>query len=193
MTTVVADMGDGVNHSHVFSLARRGSLEDFLAGYDPADAAASDSTGSTVLHAALANKPIVRAQIAGRLLDDGADAAVVTRDGVTTAHVLLGRPRFDNATDTLLLQRLFDGGCDPNRMHGRFGTPLLALARQLKFPDDTLAPLYDVLLDVPGLDLLAPPPPDRSTYESVKRLGERRAELTRRMRALLDERGQATP
>ena len=184
-------MGDGV--AHVFLLAKRGSYDDFLSGYDPADATASDSTGSTVLHAALANKPIVRAQIAGRLLDDGADAAAVTRDGATTAHVLLGRPRLDSATDGPLLDRLFDGGCDPNRAYGRFGTPLLTLARQLKFPDETLAPLYGVLLAVPGLDLLAPPPPDRSTYESVRLLGERRAELTLRMDALLDELGRPTP
>ena len=184
-------MGDGV--SKVFSLAKRASYEDFLSGYDPADVTASDSTGSTVLHAALANKPIVRAQIAGRLLDDGADAAAVTRDGATTAHVLLGRPRLDTTTDAPLLGRLFDGGCDPNRSYGRFGTPLLTLARQLKFPDETLAPLYGVLLAVPGLDLLAPPPPERSTYESVKLLGERRAELTRRMNALMGELGRPTP
>ena len=183
-------MGDRVED--VCWLASRATYEEFLSGYEPADAAGANSVGSSVLHAALTNKPIVRAKIAGRLLDDGADAAAVTHDGVTTAHVLLGRPRFDVATDALLLQRLFDGGCDPNRSHGRFGTPLLTLARQLKFPDGDLAPLYDVLLAVPGLDLLAPPPPGRSTYDSVTLLGEPRAELFRRMQERLWNGGQPT-
>ncbi len=173
----------------LFFLAKRRSYDDFLSGYDPAQANARDSTGSTLLHAALANKPLVRAQIAGRLLDDGADAAAVTRDGVTTAHVLLGRARIDVATDAALLRRLFDGGCDPNRAYERFGTPLFALARQLKFPDDSLAPLYDVLLAAPGFDPLAPPPPARSTYESVRLLGERRADLTRRIAAWIEAHG----
>jgi hypothetical protein len=177
----------------LFSLAKRASYEDFLAGYDPADARAVDSTGSTVLHAALANQPVVRAEIAGRLLDDGADAAARTGSGATTAHVLLGRPRLDPETDAPLLARLFAGGCDPNATYERFGTPLLTLARQLKFPDSALAPLYDVLLAAPGLDLTAPPPPDRSTFTSVQLLGERRAELTRRMIELLQDRGQPIP
>ncbi|WP_251152042.1 YrhB domain-containing protein [Cellulosimicrobium sp. Marseille-Q4280] len=176
---------------NLFVVARRGTYEEFVSVYDPSDATASDSTGSTVLHAALGNKPVVRARIAGRLLDDDADAAAVTPDGVTTAHVLLGRPRFDVPTDGPLLRRLFDGGCDPNRASARFGTPLLTLARQLKFPDGALAPLYDVVLSVSGLDPLSPPPPARSTLESVRLLGERRAALERRLTALLEERGRA--
>ncbi len=175
----------------LFFLARRRGLEDFLAEYRPEDARAVDRSGSTLLHAALSNKPGIRAQIAGRLLDDGADASAVTPDGATTLHVLLGRPRFEPETDAPLLRRLLDGGADPNRSHGRFGTPLVTLARQLNLTDAELAPLYDVLLASPALDLLAPP--DAPTYEAVKRLGETRADLIARMDAVLAERGQSTP
>jgi len=173
---------------HLFRTARRGTYDEFVAVHDPARANAADSTGSTLLHAALANKPPERARIAGRLLDDGADAAAVTRAGATTAHVLLGSARLDAATDAPLLRRLLDGGCDPNRSHGRFGTPLMTLARQLTFTDAELAPFYDVLLDAPGLDPLAPPPPERSTLEAVTLLGEQRADLARRLTDLLHER-----
>ena len=96
----------------LFRTARRGTYEEFVAVHEPARANVADSTGSTLLHAALANKPPERARIAGRLLDDGADAAAVTSAGVTTAHVLLGSARLDAATDAPLLRRLLDGGCD---------------------------------------------------------------------------------
>lgn len=175
----------------LFFTAKRRSLEDFLEVYQPGDSNASDRHGSTVLHAALANKPGIRAQIAHRLLDDGADAAAVTDDGSTTLHVLLGRPRFDVETDVPLLQRLLDGGADPNRPHDRFGTPLFTLARQLTFSDEQLAPVYDVLLAGDRLDPLAPP--GHPTYERVRLLGPARADLVERMTRVLRERGQPVP
>ncbi|MCK0113459.1 YrhB family protein [Ornithinimicrobium sp. F0845] len=112
---------------------------------------------------------------------------------MTTAHVLLGRPRLDAATDAALLRRLFEGGCDPNRTMERFGTPLVTLARQLKFTDETLAPFYDVLLAAPGFDPMAPPPPAPSTFEALVLLGERRAILTDRVRDLLRAQGRQPP
>jgi len=174
-------------------VAKRRTYEQFLEIYDPAQANAVDRAGSTLLHAALANKPPERSRIAGRLLDDGADASAVTADGVTTAHVLLGRSRLDPTTDAPLLRRLFEGGSDPNRATEHFGTPLLTLARQLKFTDEALTPFYDVLLEAPGLDVLAPPPPARSTFEALVLLGDRRAALTDRVRALLRAQGQQVP
>jgi len=175
----------------LFFTAKRRSLEEFLAIYRPEDANLTDPRGSTLLHSALANKPGIRAQIANRVLDDGADAAAVTGDGATTLHVLLGRPRFDMETDVPLLQRLLDGGADPNRTHDRFGTPLFTIARQLAFTDDELAPFYDVLLADPRLDLLAPA--GDTTYAQVRRLGPSRAALVDRMTQLLRERGQPLP
>lgn len=175
----------------VFYLARRRTLEEFLAEYQPADANAVDGVGSTLLHAALTNKPVIRAGIANRLLDDGADAAAVTPGGATTAHVLLGRPRFDMDTDVPLLQRLLDGGSDPNRRYERFGTPLMTIARQLNMSDEALGPFYDVLLARPDLDLLAPA--GASTFEALRLLGERRAALVSRMVTVLEERGQTIP
>lgn len=175
----------------LFFTTRRRSLEEFLAIYDPEDANLTDRRGSTLLHSALANKPGIRAQIANRLLDDGADAAAVTGDGATTLHVLLGRGQFDMDSDVPLLQRLLDGGADPNRSYDRFGTPLFTIARQLAFTDDDLAPVYDVLLADPRLDLLAPA--GDSTYERVRLLGPDRASLVDRMNAVLRERDLPFP
>lgn len=175
----------------LFFTAKRRSLEEFLATYRPEDANLTDPRGSTLLHSALANKPGIRAQIANRLLDDGADAAAVTGDGATTLHVLLGRGQFDMNTDVPLLQRLLDGGADPNRPHDRFGTPLFTLVRQLTFSDDELAPFYDVLLADPRLDLLAPA--GDTTYEQVRLLGPARVSLVDRMNAVLRERGLPLP
>lgn len=161
----------------VFTLAGRGTVEDFLAGYDPSGAGAVDSTGSTVLHHALRNKPDRRGPIADRLLDDGADAAVVAGSGATTAHVLLGNQRAVIDADARLLRRLLDGGSDVNRSLERFGTPVFTIARQLKYAESDLEPFYEVLLARPDLDPLAPNTQGRTLLEAVQVLGEVRGRL----------------
>jgi ankyrin repeat protein len=134
--------------------ARRGTYEEFLSRYEPGAAArAADSTGRTLLHAALANGDLhARVAIADRLLDDGADAAALSgAEGFTTLHVLLGRGKHDFPREAPLLERLLDGGADVNRAVDRFGTPLHTVARQFAFTDASLAPFYDVLFARPDL------------------------------------------
>ncbi|GGO57470.1 hypothetical protein GCM10012287_53430 [Streptomyces daqingensis] len=133
--------------------ARRGTYEEFLSRYEPGAARAADSTGRTLLHAALANGDLhARVAIAVRLLDDGADAAALSgAEGFTTLHVLLGRGKHDFPGEAPLLERLLDGGADVNRAVERFGTPLHTAARQFAFTDAALAPFYDVLFARPDL------------------------------------------
>jgi hypothetical protein len=114
-------------------LAEYGSLEDFLAQYDPAVTPfATSSGGSTALLGAVANRdPRARIDIAQRLLDDGADAAVVTarnNDRVTVLHVLWCRKvERDIPQEVELVARLLNGGADINAVSPRFGPALLEL------------------------------------------------------------------
>lgn len=173
--------------------ASSGTVEEFDAEYTPEQATRwSSVTGQTLLHLALSNTdPHVRAQIAGRLLDDGADpAAVFGPEGYTTVHVLLGRRRHDAAVDAPLLRRLLDGGADVNAASTTTGTPVQTLASQGKFSDAELGPFYDVLFARPDLDLRRPGKGGRSTLESVRLMAARRPELVARAEAYARQRGE---
>lgn len=173
--------------------ANGGTLDDFLAVYSPSDATADD-LGTPLLFDALANNDLAaRVAIAHRLLDDGADAGVQQADGTTTLHVLLGKGDHDFEAEPALLERLIDGGADVNASVPRFGTPLLALARQFKFSDARLTPLYDVLLARPELDPLAPGLDDEPVLTVVRKWAAKRADLVTRLEALLVERGTPVP
>ncbi|WP_145735553.1 hypothetical protein [Saccharopolyspora dendranthemae] len=138
-------------------MARSGSVDDFLALYEPSMATGwTDSSGRSLLHCVLANKdPAARVALANRVLDDGADASALTEEGRTAAHVLLAQKRHDPPAEAPLLERLFDGGADVNHVvkAEQAGTPLYALAEQFQFPDEFFAPYYDVFFARPDLDL----------------------------------------
>ncbi|WP_110180939.1 ankyrin repeat domain-containing protein [Nocardioides solisilvae] len=171
--------------------ARHGSVEEFLACYQPRAARKwTDDHGNTLLHDALCHPdPVSRVRIAGRLLADGADASALSSGGYTTAHLLVPRvaPAHSPghaAEEAALLATLCEGGCDVNHAHPREGTPLEALAARFKHSDEALAPYYAVLLARPDLDLLAPSRHDRSPWESIRRWRPRRDHLV----GLLEER-----
>ncbi len=170
--------------ANVRLVARSGTEEEVLALYEPAMASSwTDSSGRTFLHCVLANKdPGVRVALARRVLDDGADAAAVTGEGRTTAHVLLAQKRHDPPVEAPLLGRLFEEGADVNRVvvEKGAGTPLYTLAEQFTFTDDFFAPYYDVFFARPDLDLVTPALHDRSDLASFRLWSERRSDLVRR-------------
>ena len=87
-----------------------------------------------------------------------------------------------------MLNRLLDGGADINKVIRKFGTPLETLAAQLKFSDDKLAPLYDVLFARDDLDLMRTSLHDRSVYANIQKWAPRRAALVARMDEYLGDR-----
>ncbi len=136
--------------------AKRATLESFLAEYDPAVTPffVNSGSGQTVLFGALANRdPATRAAIANRLLDDGADASVVTTSGTTVLHVLLGQREHDPALEGPLLRRLLEGGADVNRIDPRDGAPLAMLYRLSSLGHEQKLPMYEAFFDRPDLDL----------------------------------------
>jgi len=174
----------------------RWSYEEFEAVYEPQDASAWRSLrGDTVLERALRNvSPAALVAIATRLLDDGADAAVVTRvEQVNVLHLLFSQKRHDFDLEAPLLERLLDAGADPNLVSPVWGTPLQMLNRQGKFSDAELAPFYDVVFARPGIDLLKPGDQGRSSLQSARLAGPRRSGLRERMEAYLTEHGQTVP
>ncbi|UFU02833.1 hypothetical protein LQF12_15315 [Ruania suaedae] len=165
--------------------AKRATLESFLADYDPAStpAFASASTGQTVLFGALANKdPGARAAIANRLLDDGADPAVVSRTGVSLLHVLLGQRAHDPALEGPLLRRLLEGGAPINAVESRDGAALAMLLRLSSLSDEDRLPMYEAFFARPDLDLDARASQAHTIRELIEQAAENRPIPHRLMR-----------
>ena len=169
----------------LFSAARRGSVEEFEAAYDPSRKDTAYATGS-LLSLALQNPDhAARVAIANRLLDDGAD--VTEHDPV---HVLCAHGDHDFEAEPALLKRMLDAGADVNKVLPRFGTPLEALASVMKFEDDELAPFYDVLFARPDLDLGRESESGRTVVENIRKLPPpKRGDLMARADAHLADHG----
>jgi hypothetical protein len=167
---------------NAFSAAKSGSLEDFVAVYDPSVQRRSDQE-LTLLHRAMGNRHLdARVAIANHLLDHGADAdARVEPEGYTALHILFGQTSHDFEAEVPLVQRLLAGGADVNAIAAKWGTATQTLAGVLKFSDDELAPFYDVLFARDDLDLVTPAANGRSTLESTRLLAEGRTDLAARM------------
>lgn len=172
-------------------IAGNGSYEEFLAEYEPSDAAwASPSTGETLLKFAVGNHDVeARIAIATRLLDDGADPAYSMENGTNLLHVLLGRRKQDFAAEAPLLERLIAGGADINKVIARFGTPLETATVDSAFTEAELAPAYDVFFAQPDLDLLQISLAGRTVIARLRDCFEDRSDLVARAEAYLAEHG----
>lgn len=140
-------------------LAEEADEEEFLAAYDPAVTPTyqSETVGSTVLFGALSNlDPDARVAIANRLLDDGADPSVVTRNGTTVLHVLLANPEPGPEGDAHVLRRLLAGGAPINLIDSKRGAPLAILFDNYSLEDDEAEPYYEAFFERPDLNLDAP-------------------------------------
>ncbi|MFT4263112.1 MAG: hypothetical protein QM572_07010 [Nocardioides sp.] len=168
-------------------LTRGGTLEEFLAVYRPEDATDAELGPLLLLAAVGQHDPLLRPEIAGRLLDDGADPTVIATDGSTTLHVLVGQSRHDFEAEAPILRRLLEGGADLNRMVGRHETPLLTIAQQFRYGDAELAPFYDEFFARPDLDLRKENARGQSVLELIQKWVRFRAELLARAEAYLAE------
>lgn len=140
--------------------AKRDSFEEFFEQYDRERALTyRRSDGGSALTGAMANKdPSSRVRIANLLLDDGADASVVSRgDNTNVLHVLFAgfADEHDFVLEAPMLQRLLEGGADINLRSPRFSVPLVCLA-YMPVGDEDLAPFYDVVFSWPHIDMDAP-------------------------------------
>lgn len=166
----------------------RGTYQDFLAQYTPANVH-YDGYSRSMLDMALNNKDLqARVQIANRLLDDGADV-----EQGHPAHVLVGASRHDFDAEAPLLDRLLDSGADVNHVLPKFGTPLETAASQFAFSDRDLTPFYDVLLARPDIDFLRESLNGRPVLVRLRKWYAKRADLVERVEALMAERGIPLP
>lgn len=166
-------------HSDVGTAAQFGTYAEFLAAYQSSMAAMWAERGRSLLHQALCNTDSVeRTSIAHRLLEDGADAAMVTSDGWSTAQLLTGRVHIDRRPDldVPLLTALFDAGCDINHVHPVRGTALVQLAAHFRMSDDELEPYYEAFLARPDLDPTSVRG-QRSDLATIRRWRRRRGTL----------------
>jgi ankyrin repeat protein len=105
-----------------------------------------------LLLAALSNSHAeARFPIANFLLDHGAKTVAVSHSGSGALVLALSNRTHDLPRTVRLVQRLRDGGADPNQRGGRGQTPSHYLPNLNKFTDEQLRPLYDVWFDAPGL------------------------------------------
>jgi len=148
----------------VWSAAERGSLADFLEVYKPGQATTERMPGgSTLLFRAMSNPdPRARVAIANQLLDDGADASIVTAspsDSGTVLHALWSvRRERDIPAEAALLARLLDGGADVNYRSPRFGLAIIAMLQKGVISGDDLLTMWRVLAthSRPDLSLSTP-------------------------------------
>jgi ankyrin repeat protein len=167
----------------ILGAKRAASLEAFLTDYDPevTPRYSSPSTGQTALFGALANRdPQTRVAIANRLLDDGADASVVTTTGTTLLHVLLGQRAHDPAGEAALASRLLDGGADVNAADAKYGAPL-AMLYNTSISDEEAVPLYEVFLARADLDLDARATSARTVREWIMDAAPRNRPILQQM------------
>lgn len=172
-------------------IAGNGSLDEFLAEYEPSDAMwASPSTGEPLLKFAVGNHDAdARVAIATRLLDDGADPSWSADNGTNLLHVLLGRRTHDFAAEAPLVARLIAGGADINEVAVRFGTPLETATMRSAYTDEELAPIYDVFFAQPDLDLLEESVFKKPVIANLRNCIRPRPGLIGRAEAYLAERG----
>lgn len=136
--------------------ASRGSYEDFLSEYTPADATKLFGDGRPLLFKSVGNKDVrARVSITDRLLDDGADPSFVS-DTTNVLHVLFDQRAHDMSYEAPMLRRLIDGGADINQVSKRSGPPLVVLMKHGPVPESLCVPFYDVIFDQPDLDFTVP-------------------------------------
>ena len=151
-------------------------------------------TGLPPIVAAISNADgASRRAIIDELLAAGADASATTApEGGNVLHVLLASRGLDTAEKAELVPRLIDAGADINLRDGDGWRPL-ALMVKLRVPDTELAPLYDVVLDLDGLELTEPANPwDESVLDHARKLRQR-ADLVGRIETYLSARGVDVP
>lgn len=177
--------------------AKGDPFDRFVAQYDR-DVALDykDSRGGAVLLGAVRNPdPRERAQIAGLLLDDGADASYVSAgDKINALHVLLSNSfkRIDVEYDAPLLKRLIEAGADVNLRSPRFGRPI-ELLRRLPLPDEESFQLADAFFSSPDIDLeaLVRRDPDYSVRDVIERLPDQLPKFKDRAMRYVRERDRA--
>lgn len=176
--------------------ARYDTADDFFGVYTPDLARTYVVRGDTLLHAALGNKSAPdRTAMVNRLLDDGADASLISSSGWSCAHLLLARIGIGEPRDDLnvpLLRRLFDAGCDVNYMNQRDGTVLLSLAAEFGWSDEELSPYYDEIFARSELDLLAITSNNRTDLDTIRRWSGREG-LALRIEQHLTDQGIEVP
>lgn len=141
-------------------LAEYGTYEEFMAVYDPVTMPfTATASGLGYLGKALANRdPVARLAIANRLLDDGADASLVSVDGdrINVLHVLWGTERErDVEGEAALIGRLLDGGADIDLRSPRFGLPLRRLVSEISTTTEYLRAAFVAVTEHSRPDLTA--------------------------------------
>ena len=128
--------------------ARTGDLAAFREALEAAD---DYDVDKLLMDALLNGDPVARVEIAGDLLDRGADPTTV-RSGNNTINLLLGQRDHAPDVEAPLLTRLIEGGADVNHLSQRRQLPLEQLLT-LTVSDDDAVPLYDALLGSGKVDL----------------------------------------
>ncbi|WP_378146100.1 hypothetical protein ACFJGV_00840 [Cnuibacter sp. UC19_7] len=165
----------------VFLTARMKPAAAFYTIFDPADVGVLSSDGRSLVMMALGNKDLPsRYEITNFLLDRGCPLGGRGADGTTVLHVLFGQVQHDVAADALLARRLIERGADVNAVDDNRRLPFLEVLG-MKYPDEDLAPIYDLWFEQPDPDF---------TTESVHGLSPLKAAARLPFRARILERMQ---
>lgn len=168
----------------VYALVRTGTAEEFKQAFDPE----TDSADELLFRALAHRTPEDRVAMAAFLLDEGADASLLQPPN-SVLNVLFGQAAHDFELEAPLVLRMLEAGADINHRTRRGETPLTQLQNLEGVRDESMVPVYDVLLAWPELDLSLPLSPKRpegpTVRESIFAPG---GYLRRRLRTMIEER-----
>lgn len=175
-------------------VAKYGTFEEFGERLATDDVDSVSDTGLPVVVAAATNNDLdARGRMFDALLEAGVDASATSRpEGAGVLHILFSRPSDGIAQVAELLPRLIDAGADIN-LRDEAGWRPLALLAKSRHRDADLAPLYDAIFAVDGLELTEPANAKGQSVLEYARGRVNRKELAGRVEAYLAERGIDLP
>ena len=148
------------------------SLEPFFAAYKPGDEQRR-FCGRSLLMCAIANTDMTtRYTIADFLIEPDALIGPPGPEGHTPLHVLFSHTHREVARDLTIARRLIDNGVDINATDRR-GTVAMCELITGGMSDQELAPLYDLMLAQPDLDLTIANAVGRTPIDIADRLPHR--------------------
>jgi uncharacterized protein len=132
--------------------AQMKSWEDFYKLYKDGDEKKEYYGKSLIFYSLTNNNLEARYKISNFLLSKNVDIKGKTKDGYSALQVLLGQNQHDFAEMEQLFEKLVSLGVDVN-FKDNLGQMTIQYLARLRYSDEELCELYDMLFALPNLDL----------------------------------------
>lgn len=132
-------------------IAKMKSFEDFLENYNEEDNQKMYQGKSLLFYAMSNNDVDSRYKIVSFLLDKGTSATCINEENETLLHILFSRVKHNIEQTIELADRLLTMGVDVNQLDKKHRSAMQYVI-SMKYTDEELAPLYEVLFTKAKID-----------------------------------------